>query len=73
MSEPTTSTPADVPSVRDQQYVVACDQDGCTRKARGTLPEIVEHGWVMHDGAQHGSDKRAIWFCPGCVLGVRAV
>ena len=62
--------PAAVPSVREQQYVVTCEE--CARQATGALPDFIECGWVVKDGAQYGKEA-PVFFCPACVFGLKAV
>jgi len=65
--------PETVQHVSEQEFIAACEQDGCARKARGTIPALGEHGWVMMPPEQAGQFERRepVWFCPGCVLGLR--
>lgn len=73
---PAMETPAEViPHVGEQQYIAVCEQDGCGRKARGTIPQLGEHGWVMLPPEQAGQMERRtpVFFCPACVLGLKAV
>lgn len=61
--------PSDVRPVREQLYVVECEQ--CHRKASGVLPDFVECGWQMVDGRAVGKQEGAAFFCPICALGLK--
>lgn len=69
----TETKPEEIPHVSEQQYIAVCEQDNCGRKARGTIPELGECGWVMMPPEQAGQFERRtpVMFCPACVLGLR--
>jgi hypothetical protein len=54
----------EVAHVSQQDYVATCQQDGA--KARGTVRELVEHGWVYTPPGDRTAEGG--WFCPGCVM-----
>lgn len=56
--------------VREQQYELKCAQ--CERPARGALPDFIENGWIMKDGAQYGQEG-VLFFCPACTMGLKPV
>jgi hypothetical protein len=66
---------SDVPHVSEQQYVATCEQDGCGRKSRGTLPELADAGWIMMPVEQlnlpDATRRTPAFFCPVCVLGLK--